>query len=162
MNKNAELWIKALRSGHYSQTTGSLSKNEKDESNNWEVGYCCLGVACDLYSKFRMSEGEGDRWVEEVVSYKESGVSVHVRRFQSEEDGVIEEQESQLPFEVRSWLGLNSEAGYYESDEDGPIEGLYSLADVNDAGIGFEEIADLIEKEPNGLFIVAKERAEVV
>ena len=162
MNKNAEVWIKALRSGHYSQTTGSLSKNEKDESNNWEVGYCCLGVACDLYSKFRMSEGEGDRWIENGTSYKESGVSVHVRRFQSEEDGVIEEQESQLPFEVRSWLGLNSEDGYYEDDEEGPVEGLHSLADLNDSGIGFEEIADFIEKEPKGLFIVAKERAEVV
>lgn len=30
-------WIKALRSGKYNQTTGSL----QDDS-----GYCCLGVAC--------------------------------------------------------------------------------------------------------------------
>jgi len=32
-------WIKALKSGRYKQTTGTL--NDKD-------GYCCLGVACKI------------------------------------------------------------------------------------------------------------------
>ena len=33
-------WCEALRSGKYSQTTGKLQD---------EKGYCCLGVACDVF-----------------------------------------------------------------------------------------------------------------
>jgi len=33
-------WVLALRSGEYSQTTGKLQD---------EQGYCCLGVACDVF-----------------------------------------------------------------------------------------------------------------
>lgn len=32
-------WVKALRSGKYEQTTGSLNNSS---------GYCCLGVACRI------------------------------------------------------------------------------------------------------------------
>lgn len=34
-------WIEALRSGEYAQTTGRLQDFE---------GYCCLGVACELFA----------------------------------------------------------------------------------------------------------------
>jgi len=41
MNKNlVKKWIKALRSGKYKQTSGSLHDVN---------GYCCLGVACKVY-----------------------------------------------------------------------------------------------------------------
>lgn len=39
--KYIQKWCEALRSGEYAQTTGQL-QNEK--------GYCCLGVACKLFS----------------------------------------------------------------------------------------------------------------
>lgn len=39
------IWIKALRSGKYSQTAGQLRINNH---------FCCLGVACDL--------GERENW----------------------------------------------------------------------------------------------------
>ncbi len=42
-------WIKALRSGKYKQTTGSL----KDCT-----GFCCLGVLCDLVDKTNWREGQ--------------------------------------------------------------------------------------------------------
>ncbi len=45
------LWVQALRSGDYKQTTGSLHD---------EHGYCCLGVACVVYQ-----EHVGDLKVEE-------------------------------------------------------------------------------------------------
>lgn len=44
-----EKWIKALRSGEYKQTDGTLVNYDFDEITNeiTEVhGYCCLGVAC--------------------------------------------------------------------------------------------------------------------
>ena len=38
--KQIQKWVIALRSGEYSQTTGTL----EDDS-----GHCCLGVACDIF-----------------------------------------------------------------------------------------------------------------
>jgi hypothetical protein len=40
MNAQAKLWVEALRSGEYKQTSGAL----KDEFD----GYCCLGVLCEI------------------------------------------------------------------------------------------------------------------
>ncbi len=38
--RNAQKWANALRSGKYKQTTGTLQDLK---------GYCCLGVACDIF-----------------------------------------------------------------------------------------------------------------
>lgn len=46
--KNMRKWVKALRSGEYSQTHGKL----KDDS-----GFCCLGVACDVSGVAAWKEG---------------------------------------------------------------------------------------------------------
>lgn len=43
-----QLWLAALRSGEYRQTTRQLKR---------EAGFCCLGVLCDLHSK-----DMGDTW----------------------------------------------------------------------------------------------------
>lgn len=40
IKKDIQVWVKALRSGKYKQTKGTLQNNQ---------GYCCLGVACDLF-----------------------------------------------------------------------------------------------------------------
>ena len=37
-----QMWIEALRSGEYKQTSGLL----RDEN-----GHCCLGVLCDIHAK---------------------------------------------------------------------------------------------------------------
>jgi hypothetical protein len=46
-------WVTALRSGRYSQAIGKL----KDHS-----GYCCLGVACDVFRKAKKRQGEAHGW----------------------------------------------------------------------------------------------------
>lgn len=38
-----DLWVNALKSGEYKQTTDLLTDGEG--------GYCCLGVLCDVYIK---------------------------------------------------------------------------------------------------------------
>src|SRR5258706_10056996 len=43
-----------------------------------------------------------------------------------------------LPFEVQKWSGLN---------RDNPIVENSSLAEINDSGLSFNQIADIIEKE---------------
>ena len=40
--KDIQTWVKALRSGKYKQTAGSLCRNGETES------FCCLGVAIDV------------------------------------------------------------------------------------------------------------------
>ncbi len=47
---NIRKWIKALRSGEYSQTTGVLRRKFTDAfGTQIGVGYCCLGVLCDIF-----------------------------------------------------------------------------------------------------------------
>jgi hypothetical protein len=48
-------WVTALRSGRYKQTEGKLHD---------ETGYCCLGVACDVYRKAaKRQSGKPPEWV---------------------------------------------------------------------------------------------------
>jgi hypothetical protein len=42
LNANVKKWVAALRSGEYKQGKFSLRNDD---------GFCCLGVACDLYAK---------------------------------------------------------------------------------------------------------------
>lgn len=90
--------------------------------------YCCLGVACDLYKEV---VGKGEWYAQEdgrddFVVYGDGG------------DGT-------LPPEVCEWLGLRHDDGAYSSE-------TLSLAELNDQGSLFDEIADLIEDAPEGLF----------
>ena len=90
--------------------------------------FCCLGVACDLYDE----SGWEDCHVNQCV-YRANGVAYDV----------------DLPLAVRTWLGLRDEIGTFELS---PDEGS-SLEHANDGGATFEEIADLIEKYQDQLFV---------
>lgn len=104
------LWVKALRSGEYKQTTGELRNGDE---------FCCLGVACDLYSK-----EYGDGWSESGYFLGEYG---------------------NLPYEVRHWLGVvDSNPSLKHSDGLGATT-LIGLND--DCGFSFKQIADEIEND---------------
>jgi hypothetical protein len=45
--KLAKKWVKALRSGKYRQVQNVL----KGPDGSKHVGFCCLGVYCDIYDK---------------------------------------------------------------------------------------------------------------
>lgn len=49
--EDAQKWVNALRSGDYKQTAGAL---------NLADGYCCLGVACDVFIPKIDQERRGD------------------------------------------------------------------------------------------------------
>lgn len=126
MNANAKKWVAALRSGDFDQTTGVLHD---------EAGYCCLGVACELY---RRETGQGE-WESEV----DEGFHRDTLRFLGEP--------STLPNKVREWLGLTDESGNFVS-EGLDVFGYDALVAANDAGEPFDAIARIIEAEPEGLF----------
>lgn len=123
INKNAQAWIEALRSGNYKQCDGALKKGDS---------YCCLGVACDLY----IAEHEEAKWL--LAGAKVSSLPA---------SGQV------LPHEVRDWMGLRyCDGGFVESRTSMNVRLTSTLAVTNDRGATFTEIADLIESEPESLF----------
>lgn len=113
MNKeNVDLWVKALRSGEYKQCKHYLSLDD---------GYCCLGVACEVYQKY----GPGDLEKETYYDYRGK-----VTTYNNENAG--------LPNKVSDWLGIRR--GQSLANGEGPIS-------LNDSGTHtFDMIADKIEK----------------
>lgn len=126
LNENAKKWVAALRSGEYKQTKQVLR-----DSN----GFCCLGVACDLYAKRGQCYGS---WMEdntfEVL----------------QEDGNTRYLETELNRSISDWLGLQKNEATYQRPDALPE---WCLIRDNDEGKTFAEIADIIESEPEGLFV---------
>lgn len=133
MNKeNVAKLITALRSGEYAQANGSLRK---------EDNYCCLGVACDI-------SGLG-QWEKKYVDWK------YVIRDENGDE--VASDYSTLPYPVAQWLGMASDGEFYlpnecifdiqwdTKEEDYDSTPLQGLADINDNGFTFAQIADVLE-----------------
>lgn len=90
-------------------------------------GYCCLGVACELAIK--------------------NGVRVK-KEDHEDRPTVYDGMSDLLPLSVQRWLNLNSDDGVLTlaSDEE------TSLANLNDNGSNFKQIADIIVKYQDQLF----------
>jgi hypothetical protein len=135
------LWVAALRSGEYQQGHGRLAATQ---SRDGEVRFCCLGVACELFNEHHPDE-------QLPVEVREEGpltvVSYAGRR-------------TNLPARVREWLGLRDRSGVFH-DEVGEMLDVEvpeaeahggSLAELNDLGVDFAAIADVIEHHVDALF----------
>jgi hypothetical protein len=109
-------WVEALRSGEYKQT----QKRLRDK-----VGYCCLGVLCDLHSK-----ETGQEWENECIYLGHAEI---------------------LPDEVVAWAGFNkvnlySSFGITPNGQGVQCDGM-PLSQLNDEGQTFEQIAKVIEEK---------------
>ena len=93
--------------------------------------YCCLGVACDI-----SQIGEWAVFVGEWAVFNRYQVSD------------LDKSETTMPDAVRRFYGFTTGAGDY-IDKRGVSQ---SLMNDNDAGHTFDQIADIIEAEPLGLF----------
>ncbi len=80
---------------------------------------CCLGVLCRIAEKYEITNSRENDF---------SGAIFFEREFQI------------LPDSVRNWAGIKSCTGDYENGE-------RNLAQDNDEGKSFAEIADIIERE---------------
>lgn len=129
MNDNAKKWLAALRSDKYKQTRFRLRDN---------TGFCCLGVACDLYSKEYSKEHPDVKWEQPKMSFDE-----HDGYYFLSSTGT-------LPREVRNWLNLRTGVGRFTDSQLPDLE--QNLTKVNDIGMTFKQIANIIESEPYGLF----------
>lgn len=122
MTPNAQKLAKALRSGEYEQTRGALRTTK---------GYCCLGVACELY---RQETGVGE-WIENTRNGCYEFVLPDSPR-----------ELYYLPDDVRAWLGFESNKGGVDARN---IREVLNLAALNDIGETFAQIADKVESEPD-------------
>ena len=116
--------VEALRSGKYKQEKGALHRDE--------LGYCCLGVACEI-------SGLGT-WVGANVTDQSRVMSYKI-------DGALTGY-SVLPELVREYYGFSSDNGTFLNKD---VED--ALSALNDMGVRFDAIADIIESEPEWLFL---------
>lgn len=119
-------WVKALRSGKYAQGRYRLHTIKGDKHS-----FCCLGVLCDLAVKAKV-----------LKSYVRGSYVVYGPH----------EQYSVLPDELLKFAGILSNQGKYI-----PSTGRPTSLVANNDGRGrshkdFNQIADIIESEPIGLF----------
>jgi hypothetical protein len=114
-----KLWVEALRSGKYKQSTNRLQNLDG-------VSYCCLGVACKVA--------------------EEQGVSVIKDQFFPE---ILEGGSLDMQSGVKDFFGIVSNLGHFK--DKGTNKSLTYLNDQKN--FTFEELADVIESEPEGLFV---------
>lgn len=132
MNDNAKALVAALRSGRYTQGKGRLTSITPEGDHR----DCCLGVACKLAVEAGVIEaGTQDRF-----GLGEWGEIKYDKGDGSHENAI-------LPEPVRAWLGFRDAGGSFNDEGEGR-----ALSGLNDEGVSFDKIADLIESEPKGLF----------
>lgn len=135
-DKNVRKWVEALRSGKYKQGQ-HVMRSGRDK-------FCCLGVACDISEEASWHKNkETDGWYYGDWKNEET-LSNHMVNF----------------------FGLNSEEGTLNGDSLSDelklsikeqtkgkvrVNASFSLAHLNDSGVDFDTIADIIEYRPEGL-----------
>ena len=122
-------WVKALRSGEYTQGEGHLRISGNGNANMTDK-HCCLGVACDVFQKI---EGKG-QWKNEGFEAATYDYSV-----------------CYLPAGVTDWLGLASHSGATTKTQNS-FSTAFSLIGMNDEDHAtFDDIAKVIED--NGIML---------
>lgn len=120
-----ELWLQALRSGEYFQGKGFLHTDRPGEHPQ----FCCLGVLCDIAVKLDPT----------ILPVRRDATEVsYAGRIQF------------LPITIAEWAGLEGDSPEIEYedldyDADYPTR-VMSLADMNDNGLDFKYIANMIER----------------
>lgn len=130
----AKVWVEALRSGGYAQGRHAL------KTASAAPCFCCLGVLCDLYQKHH---ADGDL-LNEGKSYIIQNVGEAANEYT---DVCTFDNESELlPGKVQNWAGLKSPEGVLQ------VNGrTTNLAERNDKGFSFAELAYLIEENQQQL-----------
>ena len=118
-----KLWLAELRNPERKQAQKRLNNGE---------GMCCLGVLCDVVKDYPEVQGS---WVTDSCMKPQFSCLAWNAPNQPNEKVV-----GHLPLAVRKLADLEGRFGEYSFGE------KVSLANLNDEGITFTEIADVIEK----------------
>lgn len=154
-----QAWLKALRSGEFAQGKRVLIARDDEGLTR----YCCLGVACilamnagveglELQFSYADDEIDVDEDVEELGIRGNTTIGVFVSQVEVPyADGTIRTLDNRdaelLPEPVRKWLGvLDNNPDTEVLDPTSHVRRM-NLAQLNDAGRTFAEIADIIERD---------------
>ena len=129
----AKQWVEALTSGTYQQGQGKLHATDI----KGECMYCCLGVLCDLYMQQNPDELDV-----KVVTRKSDAFPQHFQMLSIGDDSltVYDNESVVLPLRVREWAGMSDPLGRFTDSS----HGQDSLAELNDHGMSFAKLADVI------------------
>lgn len=120
MKTFGKAWVKALRSGEYMQTSGTLQKaGDKSDS------FCCLGVAFDMLA------------IKDPDKYWWQGTVAHANKTTC--GSTLSDLD--LPPWLKDWLDKTAK---YDGR---PMDHESICIRQNDAGLRFTDIADWIEKK---------------
>jgi hypothetical protein len=107
--------------------SGKYKQGKYSLRSNYD-NYCCLGVLCELAAQ-------------EGIAKRTGGTHENFR---------YDDHNTNLPESVIRWAGLSDRSGGYVKDD---VNNPTSLMSDNDGHHkDFNEIADIIESEPKGLF----------
>ena len=137
-------WVAALRSGEYPQAINRL---------RFEDGYCCLGVLCEL--------AVADGVISNLGMGEDGGFLYGINPEGQMAGGEPETSTTVLPKAVIEWAGIeriDSGSPMVTADESwipklnlhtvkSPDELPSELAGLNDLGMSFTDIADIIEEQ---------------
>jgi len=118
-------WITALRSGEYKQTTDTLRDDK---------GFCCLGVLCDLVDP----SGWDGEWYDGSFATPPKAL-IKKLGFQPNVDIPVEAENGGFYIPA---IDTTVEADRLDTTHNGK---LISIAGLNDRGLSFDKIADLLE-----------------
>lgn len=129
----AKQWVDALNSGDYKQGQGKLHATDI----KGDCLYCCLGVLCDLFMQQNPDELEV-----QVVTRKSDAFPQHFQMLSIGDDSltVYNNESVVLPLRVREWAGMHDELGRFTDAS----HAQDSLAELNDHGMSFANLADVI------------------
>lgn len=134
LGPNQKLWLADLRSGRFKQGSGKLCVVEDDGSK----AYCCLGLGCER--ALGPGQPHPHKDLDRIKVWY--GSSQNYPKTEGMYCG------SALPPDEfwRDWLGLHNQNGNPEQIN------LDALTTMNDRGVPFPEIADIVEANPEAYF----------
>jgi hypothetical protein len=125
-----DMWVAALRSGEFKQGRGWLRQADPKDTPD---SFCCLGVLCEI---FRRETGEGV-WAEKAQDHDNHRCGEFNFKLSP-----LSYSDSLTPAEVADW----AEMGCRDPWMDDERYGERSLSGLNDDGVDFQTIADVIER----------------
>lgn len=129
----ATRWVKALRSGKYKQGKCPL----KYKTKAGVTRHCCLGVLCELYNQDKKKQHKKPLTVRPAREC-EVEVAKNTKAYAFGNSATV------LPGQVMRWAGMRSTDGELPNERE-------NLAEINDDGASFRQIAQIIEKEIENL-----------
>lgn len=141
--KIALQWAEALRSGKYKQGKKAL----KYKTSAGVVRHCCLGVLCDLYCADMKKTGKAEKKrLTTGLMLKPTATDRAVFSRDVKFAGYYDSKDKivcrhTLPTDVMKWAGMTYDDGEIKDSEN------LCLAEMNDNGNSFNNIADTIEAD---------------